>query len=221
MTIDIDELRRLEAAATPGEWIAEVCGDEFFANVVAPTKMGNLDAACVVTAGISVENARHIVAARNALPHLLSFIDKLLTHERCHAAGIDANARELIAMDAKEIARLRARVRGLEANAADLEQALENMTSQRDFVLGDRDGLRAALAEAKRKADEAEARATSLRGEFARGMLAGLEQATRGLRAAHLNTPVNAVHIVTKANADSLQEVADKLRMRIESGELP
>ena len=73
--VDIDELERLLAAATPGEWVACGWGDGSTPDGV--TNIFNHDAEVLLMECLPIDDAALIVAARNSLPALLTEIREL------------------------------------------------------------------------------------------------------------------------------------------------
>src|SRR5690554_4441481 len=78
MTIDLDNLERLEREATPGKWFAEVmCGDareptEIFASGPAHEVRGRGTVNHARAGGNAAKDAKLIAALRNAAPALIA-----------------------------------------------------------------------------------------------------------------------------------------------------
>ena len=97
--IDLDELMRLHAAATPGPWsvkIGDFCSDDGYGTVALPYVEANGKTICVPTdRGPYDENdeddAAYIVAACNAVPELVARI-RALEAQRDWLAQASANA---------------------------------------------------------------------------------------------------------------------------------
>ena len=87
---DLDEIERLLAAATPGEWIA--CGWGDGSTPDGLTNIFNHDAEVLLMECLPVDDAALIVVARNSLPAMLTEIRELRAENarlRGHWSALD------------------------------------------------------------------------------------------------------------------------------------
>ena len=129
---DLDDLARLEAAATPGPWtinritggdveVHEIYSDAGSGGWRVVSEMGEIE---------PDSNAAFIAAARNALPALLAdharLVAELAAERDAHHATCDA-----LALERAEVARLTAEVEGLTAERDHYRMALHAHEARR------------------------------------------------------------------------------------------
>jgi chromosome segregation ATPase len=124
MSVDLDELRRLEAAATKGPWVASDCSENAKCRTIHLFNPGGDLAA----ESHRVDDAAFIAAIRNAAPGLLDEVARL---------------GELVAVHRHWRA-------SVQADLATLESVADELCALKDKHAR----LETALAEAKRKADD-------------------------------------------------------------------
>jgi len=95
----LEDLERLEKAATPAPWVVRPCGvqRECWCRVI----LGPYQEAIMGEGGIDTENAERYTALRNALPTLLAAVRRLRAADERNRAAL-ANIRKLVDTQAED-----------------------------------------------------------------------------------------------------------------------